>query len=367
MQEENEVDRIRQMGEQIVGDIKKVVCDDALRRHMMFEWLNVLLAIVSLVMTVVNVFTKEYALMTATFAFFLACMINVVLIKWSRLPEKPLFVLFAVESFILLLFFFISGIPNGFSALWVCLIPSFALLIFGRRTGTIYSLLAFWGMVVLFWIPGGRLLLLYEYTEEFLLRFPLFYAACFLLALFIEMIREETQRQLQESEREYKYLYRHDALTKLNNRYGFREQMQQEYAGTSAQDVAVMILDIDDFKKVNDEHGHIAGDIVLKQVAEVLVQTFCKHTVYCRWGGEEFLAFLHCEHDYDEMAETIRSRIAQMEMVYEEKTIRVTCSVGLCKTATMKTEQLEQVIQAADDCLYAAKRQGKNQVVRTSR
>lgn len=366
MREEDKVNRIRQMGEQIVSDVKKVVCNDELRTHMMFEWLNVLLAIVSLFMTVVNIFTKEYTLMTATFAFFLACMLNVVLTKWSRMPKKPLFVLFAVESLSLLLFFFISGIPNGFSALWVCLIPSFALLIFGRRTGTIYSLLAFWGMVVLFWIPGGRMLLLYEYTEEFMLRFPFFYAACFLLALFIEVIRAETQRQLQQSEREYKYLYRHDALTKLNNRYGFREQMQQMYAGTSVQDVAVMILDIDDFKKVNDEHGHIAGDLVLKHVAEVLMQTFCEHTVYCRWGGEEFLAFLHCGHDYDEMAETIRRRIAQMETVHEEKTIRITCSVGLCKTAAMKTEQLEQVIQTADNCLYTAKRQGKNQVVRTS-
>lgn len=138
----------------------------------MFEWLNILLALVSFFMTVVNVFTKEYILMVSTFVFSVACIINAVLIKRGTRVKRITYTIFVVETLALLAFFLISGIPNGFSALWMCLIPSFSLLIFGRKSGTRYSIVTFFMLLFFFWFPFGRKMLWYQYTDEFMLRFP---------------------------------------------------------------------------------------------------------------------------------------------------------------------------------------------------
>ncbi len=354
---------IRGKIKKIMDGMQEAIRDDITRKELMFEWLNILLALVSFTMTVLNVFTKEYMLMTSTLVFAVACVANVVLIKLDKQRKNILYIIFAIETILLLGFFLISGIPNGFSALWMCLIPSFSLLIFGRKSGTCYSVVTFLMLLFFFWIPFGKGLLWYSYTDEFMLRFPFFFAACYLLALLVEIIRAQTQKQLLESEQKYRHLYCHDALTGLYNRYGFNAIVDADYENPRQEKVAVMIVDIDDFKSVNDRYGHKNGDVVLKGIAETLEKTFCRQACYCRWGGEEFTAYLHCECDYLELAEKFRSNVEKSEFRSGDLVMKVTVSVGICIAYSMEDTSIASLVNLADQCLYQAKGNGKNCVV----
>lgn len=354
------MDLLKDKIKDVTNGIYLVIRDDATRKELMFKWLNVLLAFVSFFMTVVNIFTQEYILMISTLAFSIACIVNLLLMR-KRI--NIIYIIFVIESLILLAFFFISGIPNGFSALWVCLIPSFSLLIFGINSGTKYSFITFLMLLFFFWFPFGKQLLLYQYTNEFMLRFPFLYIACYIIALLVEIVRAQTQKQLLESEQKYFYLYRHDALTGLYNRYGFNAVIDTDYKVTKAEKVAILILDVDDFKHINDQYGHDNGDIVLQGIAEIMRKSFCEQTCYCRWGGEEFTAYFHCEHDYKEIAEKLRSNVEETEFRSGDLVMKVTISIGLCISNTMENVNIATLINKADQCLYKAKDKGKNCVV----
>lgn len=347
----------------MIAEMHKAIRDDRMRKALMFEWLNILLAIVSFFMTVVNIFTQEYTLMMSTALFSLACIVNIILIKCGKKIKGATYTIFVVETIVLLAFFLITGIPNGFSALWLCLIPSFSLLIFGRKSGTRYSIITFLMLIFLFWFPFGRKLLQYDYTDEFMLRFPFFFAACYLLALFVEIVRAQTQKQLLESEQKYYYLYRHDALTGLYNRYGFNAIVDADYATPQPDKIGMMILDIDDFKHINDQYGHNNGDVVLRGIADIIRKSFCSQTHYCRWGGEEFTVYLHCSHDYEEAAERLRRYVEEAEFRSGDLVMKVTVSVGLCISNSMTDTNAATLVNRADQCLYMAKNKGKNCVV----
>lgn len=344
----------------IMAGMQEAIRDDDMRKRLMFEWLNIVLALVSLVMTAVNFFTKEYTLMISTLIFSAACIVNGVFIKRSGKKGNSLYIIFAGETIVLLAFFLVSGIPNGFSALWMCLIPSFSLLIFGRKSGTFYSMIVFCMLIFLFWVPFGQKLLWYRYTDEFMLRFPFYFIACYLLALFVEIIRAQTQGQLLESEQKYRYLYCHDALTGVYNRYGFNALVDADYENPKPEKVAMMMIDIDNFKNINDQYGHNNGDVVLKGIAGILEKAFCARTYYCRWGGEEFTVYLHCEHDYLEAAERLRRSVEEAEFRSGDLVMKVTISIGLCTARTMESASIATIVNLADQCLYKAKDRGKN-------
>ncbi len=345
----------------IMAGMHEAIRDDIMRKELMFKWLNILLALVAFLMTVVNIFTKEYTLMLSTLFFSVACIVNVILIK--RKIKRTVYIIFIAETIILLVFFLVSGIPNGFSALWMCLIPSFSLLIFGWKSGTRYSITAFFIILFFFWLPFGRGLLQYHYTDAFMLRFPFFFAACYLLALFVEIIRAQTQKMLLESEQKYYDLYRHDALTGLYNRYGFNALVDADYETAKPGNVAMIILDIDNFKQVNDQYGHNNGDIVLQGIAEIIQKSFCSQTHCCRWGGEEFTVYLHCGHDYKEAAERLRRHVEEAEFKSGDLVMKVTVSIGLCISCSRKSGSIATMVNRADQCLYMAKAKGKNCVV----
>lgn len=344
-------------------EMTTLVVDDALRQKYLFRWLNMLLAIVAFGMSVINVFTREFTLMVSTLLFCVLCVLNFMLVEKFPRSQRGCHICFAMEALALLGFFFISGIPDGFSALWICLIPSFALLIFGPRNGSVFCLVALVMMVFLFWLPAGRGLLQYRYSQTFMLRFPFLYISVYLISLFMEYVRGKTQKQLAESEEKFRHMYRHDALTGLFNRYGFDELMKEALADESVGRLAMMMIDIDDFKQVNDTYGHAADDRVLQRIARVLSTSFCEDSSYCRWGGEEFLVAMWCEHDPRQVAETIRRKVEDTVILYEEQEIRVTVSVGVYVARREKQLYMDRLQSEADKCLYQAKAAGKNRVV----
>lgn len=153
-----------------------------------------------------------------------------------------------------------------------------------------------------------------------------------------------------------------DPLTGLSNRRSLEERYQQ--SELLKEDYAVIMGDIDDFKKVNDTYGHDIGDKVLKAVAEIFKASVRNNDIVCRWGGEEILIFLpKCSReDAVSIAERILENIRDLKIdALDETVFQVTMTLGV--SVSFEAESFEEVMRAADRRLYDGKHAGKNQVV----
>jgi two-component system cell cycle response regulator len=158
-----------------------------------------------------------------------------------------------------------------------------------------------------------------------------------------------------------------DELTNLYNRRYFLESAEREAAGSVryGQDLSLLMLDLDFFKQINDNHGHPAGDTVLKQTARVLEESIRQYDVACRYGGEEFAVIMPNTRlsDARTFCERLRKKMESMTVPYESKELRFTVSIGLAQFAPEIDKSISDLIKRADDGLYAAKKQGRNRVV----
>ena len=269
------------------GKWQEVLTDDEKRKELQYVGIFILLGLVSAFMTVLNVITHKGILTISTAVFAVLCFVNYLLVKKGRETGRTIAsILFSIEIFLLFLFFLISGNPDGFSALWIMMLPACGMLLFGRKRASILCAIMFAILVFFFWIPAGRSLLQYEYNQTFIMRFPILYLAFFLLSTLLETIRFVTQDELDKMREKYRYYAEHDYLTKLLNRQGLEEWNS---AFTNLGDQAVMMIDIDHFKQVNDSYGHDIGDLVLASVAQRIEKE--ANTKVCRWGGEEFVVW----------------------------------------------------------------------------
>lgn len=179
-------------------------------------------------------------------------------------------------------------------------------------------------------------------------------------------LHERKRRQAWLNERLYREISRHDPLTGLFNRrslfeHGEATLRQAQRDGT---ELAVALMDIDHFKAFNDIHGHVAGDECLRIVSKISSRS-AKRPFDCvaRYGGEEFcfLFFNVSRNVAFQMAESIRTEIAQATLPIDDK---VTVSFGLRHVNISETvTNLTELLTDADEALYKAKRQGRNQVV----
>jgi two-component system cell cycle response regulator len=158
-----------------------------------------------------------------------------------------------------------------------------------------------------------------------------------------------------------------DDLTGLANKRAFREMIDREAARAARfrHDVSLLMLDIDDFKQINDTHGHLQGDAVLRAIGRVLTAESRGIDLPARYGGEEFVVALP-ETDTEgaaEVAERIRARVeAQRIPVLDgRRELRITASLGVA-SAPGEAAAVQELIAAADAALYEAKRAGKNRV-----
>jgi len=155
-----------------------------------------------------------------------------------------------------------------------------------------------------------------------------------------------------------------DGLTSTFNRRYFVDRLQSEirFAVRHEKTLALLFVDIDYFKKINDEHGHLAGDHVLAGVARVMTSTIRAEDVLARYGGEEF-AVICREIEADgalALGERLRVAVEQDRFEHAGKVIPVTVSVGIA--AERKIEDAQAFIAAADAAMYEAKRAGRNRV-----
>lgn len=177
-----------------------------------------------------------------------------------------------------------------------------------------------------------------------------------------EALRERVLTQ-KKRERQIRFLAYHDALTRLPNRALLLSRLRQAiaHAQRSKEVLAVMFLDVDRFKTINDTLGHPAGDTLLQQISRRLTETLRVSDTVARAGGDEFLILvpgLHSAEDAGPVAEHVLASLSA-PFVVAGQTLRVTGSVGLamCPRDAMDVESL---IKYADTALYLAKEQGRN-------
>ncbi len=172
--------------------------------------------------------------------------------------------------------------------------------------------------------------------------------------------RELTLRQLNQH---LQHLSEVDGLTSLCNRRFWEEQMRKEFlrCGRSGHQSSLVMLDIDHFKKVNDNYGHQAGDEVIRTLARILREEGRETDTPGRYGGEEFGVILPdtAEAPALNFTERVRRRIEQTPVVWEGQTIHFTISLGVAQIAPHQGHP-EQWLIEADQALYHAKSHGRN-------
>ncbi len=157
-----------------------------------------------------------------------------------------------------------------------------------------------------------------------------------------------------------------DGLTQLLNRRTWQDRFLEmlERAHRHKQSLSLLLTDIDYFKKINDTYGHPMGDQVLKRVAEVVLSCVRKFDLAARYGGEEFAVVLDAADTYQafQLAERIRKEIERLEFVSEQGTFRCTLSIGVANFPK-DGRTLTELASHADQALYRAKHQGRNQTM----
>lgn len=170
--------------------------------------------------------------------------------------------------------------------------------------------------------------------------------------------RKAMERQLLE-------LASHDALTGLSNRHVFTETMRRELARCqrSGDSLAVILMDVDHFKNLNDTYGHAGGDLVLQRLAQVLRASIRPEDCACRWGGEEFVVALSgCTLEVAmAKADQWRTAFEDLRIETPEGTIRTSMSLGVALTPLHGHDE-PSLLRACDAALYRSKREGRNRV-----
>ncbi|WP_189000286.1 GGDEF domain-containing protein [Deinococcus roseus] len=174
----------------------------------------------------------------------------------------------------------------------------------------------------------------------------------------------EKKSQLEEANQHMRELTEKDGLTGVYNRRYLNECCEKTFQTMrqQEQEFSVLIMDIDNFKGINDRFSHQTGDVVLKKLAELLLQALRTSDVVARYGGEEFVVVMpHTSlHNATMVAERIRSTVANHPWQQVHADLKVTLSLGVANN--FKVEGPEQMVHAADEALYHSKRTGKNRV-----
>jgi diguanylate cyclase (GGDEF)-like protein/PAS domain S-box-containing protein len=182
----------------------------------------------------------------------------------------------------------------------------------------------------------------------------------------LKSIRDITEeRKMQEK---LKILATTDYLSGLYNRAEFMNLAQREFvrAKSNNEELSLLIMDLDNFKTINDTFGHAAGDETIREIGRIIMTSFRKTDIAGRLGGEEFAVVLKNAslEEAKKVAEKFRETVAERKVIYRNKEISITASIGVAAICgnTDDINDIEEVLKMADDALYKAKANGRNRV-----
>ena len=166
--------------------------------------------------------------------------------------------------------------------------------------------------------------------------------------------------ELKKAELDLHYLATHDMLTKLPNRYLFQDRLEQTISRANREKkmFAVLYVDLDGFKEINDIHGHDMGDALLKLVSERMTASLRKSDTVARMGGDEFVAILDNVHTIEDALETGKKLQKKLEQPHKmlQAAVAVTASIGI-SVFPLHGKSASTLLKAADHAMYSAKQQ----------
>jgi two-component system, cell cycle response regulator len=181
---------------------------------------------------------------------------------------------------------------------------------------------------------------------------------------------DQKNRELEEANRKLKKLSITDGLTDLFNHRHVHEQLHEEFERSRRSDdpMAVVMLDLDHFKQVNDTYGHPTGDVILYETARILRDSAREIDMIGRYGGEEFIAILPnaTEDAAAQFAERVRQHVEAHVYRDEATEVRMTLSAGVASHPEFTVDNPDMLLKRADEALYRAKTGGRNRIERAS-
>ncbi|SHE89713.1 diguanylate cyclase (GGDEF) domain-containing protein [Marinomonas polaris DSM 16579] len=266
--------------------------------------------------------------------------------KRPKVAATILQLIVSIDTFILIL---IDG-NEEFALVFAFLTPVMGVFLLGYRNGSILSLVYFAGIFYFCftqmdtWQPE-------IFLPISLIHFSFIYSLLLIVSFFYDSSRRKAYQMMEETNRQLQELATTDVLTKLRNRRYMEDQLLNAIGNHY-----IAMLDVDDFKKVNDQFGHDQGDKVLIKLAEVLMHNIDLLDTVGRWGGEEFI-IIFAEQNLAQLEEKLKQlnySVAHTDFGIGRP---ITISIGL---ANHYANRHRDCIRAMDQALYDAKANGKN-------
>ncbi len=261
-----------------------------------------------------------------------------------------------IPLFFLMLYLAATGGVEGTGAIWLFVLPPVTLFLYGFKRGvTILGLYIF--IVFLFYFTPLQSLVSNPYGFKFKLRLLIALTVASSLTAIYAYVTQLLFDKLNIATQKLEQIAETDQLTKVLNRHGALYRLKEHHE--TKQPFSLLLIDVDHFKAINDKHGHLVGDGVLRNIATLIGSHLRKEDSIARWGGEEFLVLLPDTNKEEAFAVAEKIRHIIRDAVFDDRLeIRLSISIGVAHSSEEK--ELEALIRLADARLYRAKEEGRD-------
>lgn len=303
---------------------------------------------------------RPHAIVLGVFLLFIVINLVAYWITRSRWQNKTGLLCIVGTLFIYLV---ASGGENNTGPLWLYVFPPLVFYLTSLRIGTALLALCLFFTLVTFRFPELPFVLAH-YEPDFQLRFFTTMVFESIFCFVLETSRLRARSELVRLAANHEQAARTDELTGLPNRRDMQIQLSNEFSRyqRSGHYFSVVLIDLDLFKRINDDYGHDAGDYVLQVFAELLATISRQSDTPCRWGGEEFLVLLPNTSLLQALtlSERLRYEVEHHEFVFKSTRLPVTISAGVCSIS--QCQSIDHLLRQADKNLYDAKEAGRNRI-----
>lgn len=274
------------------------------------------------------------------------------------------------ESIILVIFGFLVGKDLFYYTGVYFIYLIFQITRYPKKNYIKFNFLAFFSFLIpILFLEKRRII-----SKEFFLVFIFIFSIGFIIHNLnkemnrLEVLAKDFMKELKESNLKLKEMAERDFLTGLYNHKSFYEFVHEYMSRciNNCYPLSLALIDIDEFKKINDTYGHIWGDYVLKEIAKIIKQNIRSTDIAARYGGEEFgVLFPNTERKKAKaICERIRKKIQEYDFNYKDQSIKITVSTGVTqKSEKISIKEVHNFVDDADKLLYKAKNNGKNIVI----
>ena len=297
-------------------------------------------------------------LFIVSFVYFISCYICT---KLNKLVLSSAIVLYSL--YCLMFYLIYSGGVDNTGPLWIFIVAPVSLFIHGLKRGLIDIAVFVIVISTIMFIPTN-VMTHAIYSPEYKLRLIYSFLTVTFLSGLYEYSRDQFYKHTVELSKKYQQLAHIDSLTQLSNRRDALIILNYEKSKIvrNNEPFSIILCDIDFFKKINDQYGHNAGDMVLIELAKLFSQNIREQDSISRWGGEEFLFILPQTSALNAVtiAQKIQEKIREHIIYYDKREIMITVSMGIEEFSQNKS--IDEVVNSADKYLYQAKNSGRNKI-----